>query len=118
MQNVTYRNLRDPNKFGTWDENIRFFIGNAGKCQGHNPFRDNLSRGRFIMLSFSDAPPTEVGGTSVNGNIIKRSRDRIPIGITRGHTPRYLCHVIKSPDDRLRECPKFSCLSYTCSMCV
>ena len=40
-----------------------------------------LSRGRFIMLPFTDAPPTE-GGTSVNGNIIKRPRDRITKGIT------------------------------------
>ena len=40
-----------------------------------------LSRGRFIMLPFTDAPPTE-RGTSVNGNIIKRPRDRITKGIT------------------------------------
>ena len=53
MQNVRNRNLRDPNKFGTWDKKIGFFIGNAGK--------------------------------------------------SRGQSPGYLCHVIKSPDDRLRE---------------
>ena len=54
IQIMTNRNLRDPNKFGTWDLKIGFFIGNAGK--------------------------------------------------SRGPSPRYLCHVIKSPDDRLREC--------------
>ena len=39
-----------------------------------------LSRGRFIMLPFTDVPPS-VGGASVNGNIIKRPRDRIPKAI-------------------------------------
>ena len=47
------KNLRDPNTFGTWDNKIGFFLGNAGE--------------------------------------------------SRGQSPRYLCHVIKSPDDRLRE---------------
>ena len=45
-----------------------------------NRFGDSVT-GRFIMLPFTDAPPTE-GGTSVNGNIIKRPRDRITKGIT------------------------------------
>ena len=53
MQNVTNRNLIDPNKSGTWGLKIGFFVGNAGK--------------------------------------------------SRGRSPRNLCHVIRSPDDRLRK---------------
>ena len=28
MQNLTNRNLRDPNKFRSWNQKIRFFIEN------------------------------------------------------------------------------------------
>ena len=44
MQNVTNKNIRDPNKFGAWDKKIGFFIriiGNAGKSRDNYVTRSN-----------------------------------------------------------------------------
>ena len=77
------KEVKKQNKFATRTDQKAELDHSVFTLPEPNPFLDSVTGPFYYVAIYLPPPPPSVGGASVNGNIIKRPRDRIQKGINQ-----------------------------------